>query len=109
MFDRAELNEQLQSCADIDSFQDWFEEYSWNIHQTGDDELIDAVFRIESWLTARDEDRLKDEEVRTQLRELAKSIPPFLRAYVVRFPPSKSWVLASSSAGSMDLVGAAIS
>src|SRR5688572_16975857 len=84
MLDRAELIEQMQSGADMDAFQDWFEEHSWNVHQTGDDELIDTVFRIESWLTARNEGRLKDEDVKARLRELAKTVPPFLRDYVLR-------------------------
>ena len=88
MLNRADFAERLQSCADakssVDEFEDWFEDSSWNVHQSGDRELTTAVFRIESWLSARNEGRLSDNAIRSRFGDLANAIAPFAPKPIAR-------------------------
>jgi hypothetical protein len=78
-----EFVEHLDSCASGDiaapDFEDWFEQESWDVHQSGDKLLTNAVFRVEALLSAYDEDRLNDQSFAAALQELANAIRPFVR------------------------------
>jgi hypothetical protein len=80
MLNRTELADKLQACVDaklsVNAFEDWFEDKSWNVHQTRDEQLTAAVFRIESWMTARNEGRLSDEAILACFGRLIESTRP---------------------------------
>lgn len=63
-------------------FEEWFDQESWNVHQLGNQRLANAVSRVESLLTAYDDDRLSEEDYRQRLRELAKAIRPFAHDHI---------------------------
>lgn len=62
MIEFQELSNRLADCAaeriSLGQFEDWFVLNSWNIHQANDQELVDAVFRIEALLSGHLDNRI---------------------------------------------------
>ena len=79
--------DQLEACAgrkvSLADFEDWFERNSWDAHKQSDSNLTKTVFRVESLLSARDDNRLSDADLMTRLKELAKAIRPFVHTLPV--------------------------
>jgi hypothetical protein len=80
MINSRELAEHLDAYVrggmTAEAFEDWFDRESWNVHQQGSQRLTDAVFRVESLLSAYDDDRLSDDGLLKALEELANDIRP---------------------------------
>jgi hypothetical protein len=74
------LANQLLSCAygvvSIGQFDGWFEEASWNVHQSGNGPLIDAIFEIEGILSDSNSQNMDEASTRKAFLELASSIRP---------------------------------
>lgn len=80
MMDLYELARQLRACAgglSIEDFEDWFDLNSWNVHQQNDQDLTDAVFRVEALHSAYADGRLSDDDFRKELARMAAAIYPF--------------------------------
>jgi hypothetical protein len=91
MIDFQQLADRLHVCAmgelSIDEFEDWFEEASWNVHQSNDEKLIGAVFGIESLFSALSGGRICEQELLAEFATrakkmesewLARSVRPFV-------------------------------
>jgi serine/threonine protein phosphatase PrpC len=62
MLDHEQFSIRMRGCADgkiaLDEFEEWFDAESWNVHQQLDQGLIDAVFQVESLLSAYNDGRI---------------------------------------------------
>ena len=62
MIDFQQLSKRLAQCSEQEisfgEFEDWFVSNSWNVHQTRNRKLVDAVFHIEELLSAELDNRL---------------------------------------------------
>jgi hypothetical protein len=62
MLESQELSERLADCSrgslSLGDFEDWFVRNSWNVHQSQDDNLIQAAFAIEELLSAEADARI---------------------------------------------------
>ena len=62
MLDFHELAGHLADCSQgklsLGDFEDWFVRNSWNVHQSQDDNLIQAAFAIEELLSAESDARI---------------------------------------------------
>ena len=62
MIDFQQLSKRLAECSgqeiSLGEFEDWFVSNSWNVHQTRNRKLVDAVFHIEELLSAELDNRI---------------------------------------------------
>jgi hypothetical protein len=62
MIDFQQLSKRLAQCSEQEisfgEFEDWFVSNSWNVHQTRNQKLVDAVFHIEELLSAELDNRI---------------------------------------------------
>ena len=62
MIDFQQLSKRLAECSEQEisfgDFEDWFVSNSWNVHQTRNQKLVDAVFHIEELLSAELDNRI---------------------------------------------------
>ena len=59
---RKQLERLLAGQLSLDNFEDWFVQYSWNIHQHGDAHAQALAYAVESQLSqcTEDSDELRD-------------------------------------------------
>jgi hypothetical protein len=78
MLESKELAERLKRCADgqvsIGDFEEWFGLTSWNVHQQQDNNLTEAVFRIEELFSLLNDGRIETPELLRQFGDIAASI-----------------------------------
>jgi hypothetical protein len=65
----------LEDKLSLDDFEDWLVANSWNVHQSGDPEIIDLVFEIELHLAEFSNGHLDEEELRAALRSTISGSP----------------------------------
>ena len=58
----------------IEDFEDWFDSNSWNVHQKGDQALIDAVFRIEELFSAYYDKRIDESGLQRSFGEISRQL-----------------------------------
>ena len=90
MLDSKELADELKHCADgqlsIGDFEEWFALKSWNVHQQGNSDLTDAVFRVEYLFSALNDGHLAPPDVLREFEEVAIAIRPFERVKAAPAP-----------------------
>ena len=81
MPDFQELSGHLADCAQgklsLGDFEDWFVRNSWNVHQSQDDNLIQAVFAIEELLSAEADARIDKTTLLRRFQELAQRLDTY--------------------------------
>jgi hypothetical protein len=101
MLDRQQFAEQLRLCADkqhsIATFDEWFEESSWNVHQQNDILLENVVFEIESLYTAFSEGRISEKELLAAFLEFSWVVMPYSVPPREKFRPETSGGFGESS------------
>jgi hypothetical protein len=83
MIQENEIREQLLALSDLDAFEDWIVQHSWNMHQDSDPSAQKLVGKIELALAEYSNGHISEFELRRQLDNLA-------RTYEVSFNPSGS-------------------
>ena len=80
MVSSSQIREQLAMFLDgrinLDGFEDWFVQNTWNIHQSGSRSAEALTFAIEESLSEYSSHHLTEEELRTELRSLARAENP---------------------------------
>ena len=80
---REQLEMFLDGRIDLDAFEDWFVQNTWNIHLSGDHSAEALTFAIEESLSEYSSHHLTEQELRLELQSLAgrekKSQSPFKR------------------------------
>ena len=73
-----ELSERLADCSrgslSLGDFEDWFVRNSWNVHQSQDDNLIQAAFAIEELLSAEADARIDNATLLRWFQQLAQRL-----------------------------------
>lgn len=67
---RAKLSAFLEDKIDLDSFEDWLVQKTWNIHQSGSVASESLTFAIEESLAEYSSDHLTERQLRNELREV---------------------------------------
>lgn len=70
---RAKLAAFLEGLIDLDSFEDWFVDKTWNIHQSGSVAAESLTFAIEESLSEYSSNHLSFEALRNELMEILKA------------------------------------
>jgi len=70
---REQLAKFLDGRLDLDGFEDWFVQNTWNIHQSGSRSAEALTFAIEESLSEYSSHHLTEEELRSELRSLVPS------------------------------------
>lgn len=70
---REQLEMFLDGRIDLDAFEDWFVQNTWNIHQSGSHFAEALTFAIEESLSEYSSYHLTEEELRSELRSLVQS------------------------------------
>lgn len=95
MMDAGQLAHNLRECAEgrlsVRAFESWFDANSWNVHQSGDAQLVEAVFEFEELHSSYAAERLPERELRAALARLAASIEqPAVGAPGISYAPAQS-------------------
>lgn len=74
MATEVEIREQLVNCLagelDLDAFDEWLTEATWNIHQSGDEAAQRLAYAIELRLFERSSGHLSDDDLDAELAAL---------------------------------------
>ena len=70
---REQLAMFLDGRIDLDAFEDWFVQNTWNIHQSGSRSAEALTFAIEESLSEYSSHHLTEEELQLELRSLVPS------------------------------------
>lgn len=69
---RVRLAEYVLNEISLGEFEDWFVSHSWNVRQSGDQELQKLVFEIESKLAEYSGGHINEDSLRRNLAPMAK-------------------------------------
>ena len=102
---REEISDFLQGRIDLDSFEDWIVQYTWNIHLSGSVAAESLTFAVEEVLSEYSGNRISKSELRRDLLavlnsgntfvQIADSVHPGYPRNVYRFMGSSPLVFAS--------------
>lgn len=70
---REQLVNFLDGRIDLDAFEDWFVQNTWNIHSSGSRSAETLTFAIEESLSEYSSHHLTEQELRSELRSLVHS------------------------------------
>jgi len=85
----------LDGHVDLDSFEDWLVQNTWNIHQSGSAAAEDLTFAVEESLSEFSSGHISEPELRQELNELVQRDNKIL---VISDVPRISWVFTSAPA-----------
>lgn len=71
---RQKLAAFLEGCIDLDSFEDWFVQNTWNIHQSGSIEAESLTFAVEESLSEYSSMHLDERGLRNELYRLLQLV-----------------------------------
>jgi hypothetical protein len=63
----------LSGEIDLESFEDWFAQNTWNIHQSGSAAAEVATFAVEESLSEYSSRHINDEELRQELSQILEA------------------------------------
>ncbi len=69
---REQLLEYLQGNLDLDSFEDWIVQNTWNVHQWGTKATQELAYSIEAKLAEHSGDHLSEQALRKNLLPLVQ-------------------------------------
>ncbi len=70
---REQLAMLLDGRIDLDAFEDWFVQSTWNIHLSGSPSAVALTFAIEESLSEYSSHHLTEQELRSELESLVPS------------------------------------
>ena len=81
MFNANQFSQRLQQCANgelaVGSLEEWFDANSWDVHQSGNEPLADAVFEFEELYAAYAAGRLAEKSFLAALARLSSTVHSF--------------------------------
>jgi hypothetical protein len=91
MIEENQIRVRLLALSDLEEFEDWLAQESWNMHRDSDQRAQSLVGKIELALAEYSNGHVSESELRQQLRNLA-------RTYEVSFnPPTAAETITYSS------------